>query len=81
MGRSLNSNPQSDLSAWFGSVHAACTDGSGEQTDEICKANCSETFDHIHFWTTPIANCAAGEDACAPYARWVTDFMAGVGGN
>ena len=84
MEHTLNSNLQSDLSSWFGSVPVvpvACTDGSGLQTAEGCTANGSETFEKIHFWTTPIANCAAGEGACVPYAQWVTDFMAVVGGN
>ncbi len=80
----LNSNLQSDLSSWFGSVPvvpAACSDKSGVQTAEGCKANGSETFDKIHFWTTPIADCKAGAGACVPYAQWVTDYMAVVGGN
>jgi putative spermidine/putrescine transport system substrate-binding protein len=84
MEHTLNSNLQSDLSVWFGSVPvvpAACTDGSGQQTAEGCKANGADTFDQIHFWTTPIADCAAGAGACVPYAQWVTDYMAVVGGN
>ncbi len=84
MEHTLNSNLQSDLSVWFGSVPVvptACTDGSGQQTDAGCKDNGAEAFDKIHFWTTPIANCAAGDGACIPYAQWVTDYMAVVGGN
>ncbi len=82
MEHTLNSNLQSDLSVWFGSVPVvpvACSDKSGQQTAEGCKANGAETFDKIHFWTTPVAECAAG--TCVPYARWVTDYMAVVGGN
>jgi putative spermidine/putrescine transport system substrate-binding protein len=84
MEHTLNSNLQSDLSVWFGSVPvvpAACSDKSGQQTPEGCVANGSETFDKIHFWTTPVADCAAGAGACVPYAQWVTDYMAVVGGN
>lgn len=84
MEHTLNSNLQSDLSVWFGSVPVvplACTDASGQQTAEGCKANGAETFDKIRFWTTPIADCAAGAGACVPYARWVSDYMAVVGGN
>jgi putative spermidine/putrescine transport system substrate-binding protein len=84
MEHTLNSNLQSDLSVWFGSVPvvpAACSDKSGQQTPEGCKANGSETFDKIRFWTTPIADCKAGAGACVPYATWVSDYMAVVGGN
>ena len=84
MEHTLNSNLQSDLSVWFGSVPvvpAACSDKSGQQTPEGCKANGSESFDKIHFWTTPVADCTAGAGACVPYAQWVTDYMAVVGGN
>ena len=84
MEHTLNSNLQSDLSVWFGSVPvvpAACSDNSGQQTAAGCVSNGSDTFDRIHFWTTPIAKCAAGETACVPYATWVSDYMAVVGGN
>ena len=83
MEHTLNSNLQSDLSSWFGSVPvvpAACTDKSGLQTPEGCVANGSEFFDKIHFWTTPVANCAQGDGACVPYYRWVSDYIAVIGG-
>ena len=84
MEHTLNSNLQSDVSSWFGSVPvvpAACSDGSGVQTAEGCKANGSEVFDKIHFWTTPVADCDQGAGACIPYHQWVSDYMAVVGGN
>jgi putative spermidine/putrescine transport system substrate-binding protein len=83
MEHTLNSNLQSDLSVWFGSVPvvpAACTDGSGMQTAEGCKANGSDYFDRLHFWTTPTANCSQGEGACVPYYRWVSDYIGVIGG-
>jgi putative spermidine/putrescine transport system substrate-binding protein len=83
MEHTLNSNLQSDLSVWFGSVPvvpAACTDKSGQQTAEGCTANGSDFFDKIHFWTTPVANCAQGAGACVPYYRWVSDYIAVIGG-
>ncbi len=79
----LSSNLQSDLSVWFGSnpvVVEACTDGSGMQTAEGCTANGLDDFDKIRFWTTPVANCAAGEGACVPYYRWVSDYIGVIGG-
>lgn len=79
---SLNSNLQSDLSVWFGSVPvvpAACTDKSGMQTAEGCAANGSEVFDKIRFWKTPVADCPVG--ACVPYRQWVEDFIAITGNN
>ncbi len=83
MEHTLSSNLQSDLSVWFGSVPVvpeACTDASGMQTGDGCKANGFEDFDKIHFWTTPTANCAQGEGACVPYYRWVSDYIAVIGG-
>jgi putative spermidine/putrescine transport system substrate-binding protein len=82
MEHSLNSNLQSDLSVWFGSVPvvpAACTDGSGMQTAEGCAANGSEYFDRIKFWKTPVASCPSGD--CVPYRQWVEDYIAIIGNN
>lgn len=81
MEHSLNSNLQSDLSLWFGavpSVPAACTDKSGMQTAEGCAENGLEDFRKIWFWRTPTAKCEAG--GCVPYHRWVSDFIAVMGG-
>ncbi len=83
MEHSLASNLQSDLSVWFGAnpaVLAACTDGRGMQTAEGCTANGLDDFDKIRFWTTPVSNCAQGEGACVPYYRWVSDYIAVIGG-
>jgi putative spermidine/putrescine transport system substrate-binding protein len=81
MEHTLNSNLQSDLSVWFGSnpvVPAACTDKSGMQTAEGCAANGMTDFDKIRFWTTPVSKCAQG--TCVPYYRWVSDYIAVIGG-
>jgi len=83
MEHTLSSNLQSDLSVWFGSVPAvpaACSDGSGMQTQEGCDANGLADFDKIRFWTTPTANCSQGEGACVPYYRWVSDYIGVIGG-
>jgi putative spermidine/putrescine transport system substrate-binding protein len=77
----LSSNLQGDLAAWFGSVPvvpAAC--GQSELLGpEGCKINGSENFDRIHFWRTPVAKCATQAE-CVPYYRWVTDYIAVLGG-
>jgi putative spermidine/putrescine transport system substrate-binding protein len=81
MEHTLSSNLQSDLSVWFGAnpvVTAACEDKSGMQTKEGCAANGMEDFDKIHFWTTPTAKCSTGD--CVPYYRWVSDYIAVIGG-
>ncbi|WP_026758701.1 ABC transporter substrate-binding protein [Sediminimonas qiaohouensis] len=78
----LSSNLQSDLSVWFGavpSVPAACSDGSGMQTQEGCDANGLSKFDKIKFWRTPVANCES-QDECVPYYRWVSDYIGVIGG-
>jgi putative spermidine/putrescine transport system substrate-binding protein len=83
MEHTLSSNLQSDLSVWFGanpSVTAACTDGRGMLTPEICTQNGSDDFDRVRFWTTPVADCSQGEGACVPYYRWVSDYIGVIGG-
>jgi putative spermidine/putrescine transport system substrate-binding protein len=47
---------------------------------EGCKANGIESFDKLAFWRTPEARCASNEQGCVPYARWVTDYTAIMGG-
>ncbi|HEU4530284.1 MAG TPA: ABC transporter substrate-binding protein [Steroidobacteraceae bacterium] len=77
---SLNPKVQGDLAAWFGSnpaVPAAC------QNNELlgpegCKTNGFENFDKIWFWRTPEAKCS--QEACVPYSRWATDYVAVMGG-
>ncbi len=44
-----------------------------------CKTNGQENFDRIHFWRTPVAKCAS-QTECVPYYRWVTDYIAVLGG-
>ncbi len=81
MEHSLSSNLQSDLGVWFGanpSVPAACTDGRGMLTAEICTANGMDDFEKIRFWTTPVSACSTGE--CVPYYRWVSDYIGVIGG-
>ena len=83
MEHTLSSNLQSDLAVWFGanpSVPAACTDGRGMSTAESCTANGMDDFDKIRFWTTPVSNCSQGDGACVPYYRWVSDYIAVLGG-
>jgi putative spermidine/putrescine transport system substrate-binding protein len=81
MEHSLSPKLQGDLAAWFGSVPtvpAACK-GNALLTDEGCTTNGMDEFEKIHFWRTPVAKCdAAG--GCVPYYRWVTDYIAVLGG-
>jgi putative spermidine/putrescine transport system substrate-binding protein len=83
MEHTLSSNLQSDLSVWFGanpSVPAACTDGRGMLTPEICTQNGFDDFEQVRFWQTPVADCSQGEGACVPYYRWVSDYIGVIGG-
>ena len=80
MEHSLEPKLQGDLAAYFGSVPVvpdACK-GNALLTDEGCKANGVENFDKIHFWKTPTAKCEQG--TCVPYSRWVSDYIAVMGG-
>jgi putative spermidine/putrescine transport system substrate-binding protein len=78
---SINPKLQGDLAAWFGSVPAvpaACT-GNALLTDAGCETNGMGNFEQISFWKTPVANCDDGKE-CVPYYRWVTDYIAVLGG-
>ncbi len=78
---SLNPKLQGDLAAWFGSVPAvpsAC-EGNKLLGPDGCKTNGFDNFEKVHFWRTPRAQCAS-QEACVPYYRWVTDYIAVLGG-
>jgi putative spermidine/putrescine transport system substrate-binding protein len=78
---SLNPKLQGDLAAWFGSVPvvpAACK-GNKLLGDEGCTINGFDEFDRIHFWRTPRAQCPS-QGECVPYYRWVTSYIAVLGG-
>lgn len=82
MEHSISPKVQGDLAAWFGSVPsvpAACK-GNALLTDEGCKTNGAEEFEKIHFWRTPVAKCATQAAGCVPYYRWVSDYIAVLGG-
>jgi putative spermidine/putrescine transport system substrate-binding protein len=77
---SLSPKVQGDLAAWFGSnpsVPAACK-GNALLTDTGCETNGFGNFDKIKFWRTPVTKCSQG--TCVPYYRWVTDYIAVIGG-
>jgi putative spermidine/putrescine transport system substrate-binding protein len=79
---SISAKVQGDVAAWFGSnpvVPAAC-EGNELLGAEGCKTNGIENFDKIAFWRTPEAKCAASAEGCVPYSRWVSDYVAIIGG-
>ena len=79
---SINPKVQGDVASWFGSlpvVPAACN-GNDLLGPEGCKTNGIENFEKIHFWRTPEAKCTTQGDACVPYSRWATDYVAIMGG-
>ena len=89
MEHQLSSNLQSDLGTWFGavpSVPSKCGTGLMDPAAGIypegadaCKINGIDNFDKIHFWRTPVSNCKT-QDSCVPYYKWVTDYIAVLGG-
>jgi putative spermidine/putrescine transport system substrate-binding protein len=79
---SLNPKLQGDLSAWFGSVPsvpAACK-GNKLLGDEGCARQGFNSFDKISFWRTPTSTCATQNNQCVPYHKWVSDYIAVLGG-
>lgn len=78
---SLNPKVQGDVAAWFGSVPVvpkACSSSDLLGT-EGCKTNGSTLFSQIYFWKTPTTQCKT-QGTCVPYSRWVTDYVAIMGG-
>lgn len=82
MEHSISPKVQGDLASWFGSVPAvpaACKGNELLGTDG-CKTNGIEDFEKIHFWRTPVAKCPTQVAGCVPYYRWVSDYIAVLGG-
>ena len=81
MEHSINPKLQGDLAAWFGSVPAVLDACKGNEllTDEGCEVNGLGNFEKISFWRTPVADCGGGRQ-CVPYYRWVSDYIAVLGG-
>ena len=82
MEHSLNKKLQGDLSAWFGSmpvVLEACK-GNALLGDEGCQRQGLGSFDRIAFWKTPTSKCATQNNQCIPYHKWVSDYIAVLGG-
>ena len=78
---SINPKLQGDLAAWFGSVPVvldACK-GNALLGDEGCATNGLGDFEKISFWRTPVSKCET-QETCVPYYRWVTDYIAVLGG-
>jgi putative spermidine/putrescine transport system substrate-binding protein len=82
MEHSLNTKLQGDLASWFGAVPvvpAACQ-GNPLLGEKGCETNGANEFEKIRFWKTPTSKCATQGDACVPYYRWVSDYIAILGG-
>ena len=81
MEHSLDPALQIALAEWFGSVPVvpdACKAKAPNGMD-ACKVNGFDRFDQVHFWRTPTGTCKAG--TCVPYSKWVTDYVAVMGGS
>ena len=79
---SVNKKLQGDLAAWFGSVPVvldACK-GNPLLGEKGCENNGLGAFERIRFWKTPVSKCATQPNGCVPYHRWVTDYIAILGG-
>ena len=81
MEHSVNPKLQGDLAAWFGSVPAvpAACKGNALLSDKGCQTNGANEFERIWFWRTPVSDCGGGR-TCVPYYRWVSDYIAVLGG-
>jgi putative spermidine/putrescine transport system substrate-binding protein len=78
---SLDPKFQGDLASWFGSVPvvpAACR-GNALLGEDGCRTNGFDNFDKIRFWRTPTSRCPS-QGTCVPYYKWVTDYIAVLGG-
>jgi putative spermidine/putrescine transport system substrate-binding protein len=81
MEHSLNPRLQGDLAAWFGSVPVRLDACKGNELlgPDGCETNGVDNFERVSFWRTPIAECDS-QDTCVPYYRWVSDYIAVLGG-
>ena len=89
MEHQLSSNLQSDLGVWFGavpSVPSKCgtglmdpSAGIYQEGQNACQINGIDNFDKIYFWKTPVSKCET-QESCVPYYKWVTDYIAVLGG-
>jgi putative spermidine/putrescine transport system substrate-binding protein len=79
---SISPKLQGDLAAWFGSVPAvpAACKGNALLKDDGCARQGYNSFEKIHFWRTPVSSCKSQSAGCVPYHRWVTDYIAILGG-
>ena len=57
---------------------AAC-EGNELLGKDGCKTNGIDNFDTVRFWRTPRSQCDS-QGTCVPYYRWVTDYIAILGG-
>ncbi|MDP2016332.1 ABC transporter substrate-binding protein [Hydrogenophaga sp.] len=82
MEHSLNTKLQGDLAAWFGSVPSVPTACKGNKllTDQGCANQGFNSFERISFWKTPTSKCTTQNNACVPYHKWVSDYIAVLGG-
>ena len=82
MEHSLNKKLQGDLSAWFGSVPVVLEACKGNELlgDDGCNRQGLGSFDRIAFWKTPTSKCATQNNQCIPYHKWVSDYIAVLGG-
>lgn len=82
MNHSVSPKLQGDLAAWFGSVPSvpkACK-GNALLGDGGCATNGYDAFDKVHFWRTPVSQCKTQGNQCVPYYKWVSDYIAVLGG-
>jgi putative spermidine/putrescine transport system substrate-binding protein len=79
---SISPKLQGDLAAWFGSVPSVLTACVGNELlgEKGCDTNGLRDFYKIRFWRTPVAKCEPQQAGCVPYYRWVTDYIAILGG-
>ena len=79
---SINPKLQGDLAAWFGSVPAVLDACKGNKLlgDGGCERQGLGSFDKIAFWKTPTSKCKTQNDQCVPYHKWVSDYIAILGG-
>jgi len=81
LAHSVDPKVQGDIAAFFGSVPvvpAACR-GNELLGEDGCTRNGFQNFDKIRFWRTPVSSCS-NQTGCVPYYRWVTDYIAILGG-
>ena len=72
--------PQPQPETWWGKAWHALSARELADTHPYLARQGFDAFDRISFWRTPTAQCKTQNNQCVPYHKWVSDYIAMLGG-